>query len=720
MARVALLIGISNYGSGLTSLPGASKDVAAMSRVLENSDIGDFSEVKQLFDPDPTEMGTAIQNLFDGRKKEDVTLLFFSGHGIKDEQGRLYLATGKTAKDSRGSLIKATAMPANFIHDLMVNSRSKQQIIILDCCFSGAFVDGLTAKDDGSVDLKNQLFGSENRADKGEFQASGEGRVILTSATSTQYAFEQSDAELSVYTRYLIEGLSTAAADQDNDEIISADELHEFAAKKVREAAPAMKPEIYAVKQGYKIPIAKALIADPKLKYRKEAERFASHGKFSPAGRAALDSLQVELGLQAAEAQQIEAEVLKPHQEYRKKLQDYGRAFLKMLRPLGKVSESDREDLVQLQRVLRLRDDDITPLEAYIMRKYYPNHPDDTSSLTVASSGSELTVEPTAQAGVKAAVQSSSTLLLSQPTDLSAQSTPPAFILPTTKQPAWNLSINWLLVVLTAVGLGTGGALLTSPGICEQVNPLICIPNGQNQSNLEQAFAAVAEAERLTREARTKSAPRNNWDPSILRKEWNAIAFNWQTAHSLLDQVLQQSDPTSPTYVQVLQKQQQCEAELAYADAMVKSVTATELAQTNRSPNHWQEILDKQQWQAIIELREEAIASLESITNDDSSETYIAAQRLISSYRVELSNARQAQAYAPLRRALEIAKEADRLQNIPPQNSDDWLTVASLWDQALIELQQVDPAVTDYYEKAQSRIFPYQNNRDFAQQMASG
>ncbi|NJR75291.1 MAG: hypothetical protein HC773_19920 [Scytonema sp. CRU_2_7] len=50
-----------------------------------------------------------------------------------------------------------------------------------------------------------------------------------------------------------MEGIEKGAADIDNDGFISVDELHEYARKKVQEAAPAMKPEIYAIKRrGYK------------------------------------------------------------------------------------------------------------------------------------------------------------------------------------------------------------------------------------------------------------------------------------------------------------------------------------------------------------------------------------------------------------------------------------------------------------------------------------
>ncbi|WP_051469936.1 caspase, EACC1-associated type [Fischerella sp. PCC 9605] len=354
MVKVALLIGVSEYEEpSLNPLKGASKDVEAMQRVLQNSGMGGFDEVRTLPDPNPLAMQEAIETLFSDRAKDDLVLLFFSGHGIKDESGRLYFATRITRKNKQGELIKATAVPATFVQDIMSNSRSKRQVVILDCCFSGAFAEGWVAKDDGSVDVKNIL--------------GGEGRAVLTSSTSTQYSFEQQESDLSIYTRYLVEGIETGAADQGNDGVISVDELHEYAKKKVREAAPAMKPEIYAIKEGYKIHVAKASIGDPRLRYRKEVERFADRGEISFVGRSTLDLLRETFGLLHEDAVAIEAEVLKPYQDRKRKLQRYEQVLVEAILRESPLSEETRNDLQHLQKVLGLRDEDVAPIEARIL-----------------------------------------------------------------------------------------------------------------------------------------------------------------------------------------------------------------------------------------------------------------------------------------------------------------------------------------------------------------
>ena len=352
MVKVALLIGVSQYGPGFNQLTAAVNDVEAMQRVLQHPDMGDFDEVQPLIDPDPQEMGTAIEKLFGDGSRDDLLLLFFSGHGVKDESGNLYLATRTTRKNDRGGLIRSTAIASRFVNEIMSDSRARRQVVILDCCFSGAFGDGLLAKDDNSVDVRRQL--------------GGEGRVVLTSSTSTQYSFEQQGSDLSIYTRYLVEGIETGAADLDEDDVISVDELHEYANIKVQKASPAMKPEIYTVKEGYKIIIAKVPIGDPKLKYRKEVERYVHGGKISPVGRRILNARRNSLGLLAEEAATIEAEVLKPYREYKKKLHEYEQALVEAIQHEYPLSDYPRDELRDLQQVLSLRDEDIAPIEMRI------------------------------------------------------------------------------------------------------------------------------------------------------------------------------------------------------------------------------------------------------------------------------------------------------------------------------------------------------------------
>lgn len=294
--KIALLIGVSEYEPGLNALPAAVNDVDAMQRVLANPEMGGFTDnnIAVLKNPQRQDIEEAIYNLFANRSKDDLLLFYFSGHGIKDEIGRLYLSTRATRKDN-GKLVKPSAVAANVLHENINDSKSQRQVIILDCCFSGAIAQGMTVKDDGTVDIQQQL--------------GGKGRAILTSSTSTQYAFEQEGSQLSIYTRYIVEGIEKGAADKDSDGWISVDELHEYASAKVQEASPAMTPKFYPVEEGHKILLAKSPKDDPKLIYRKEVEQRIDRGNFSKPARRLLNSLRIQLKLASEIATAIEDEV---------------------------------------------------------------------------------------------------------------------------------------------------------------------------------------------------------------------------------------------------------------------------------------------------------------------------------------------------------------------------------------------------------------------------
>ena len=301
-------------------------------------------------------MQEAIEMLFSERTKDDLALLFFSGHGIKDDAGRLYFATRLTRKNRKGELVKATAVPANFVHDIMSNSRCRREIVILDCCFSGAFAEGMTAKDDGVVDVQRQL--------------GGEGRAVLTASTSSQYSFEEQGSELSVYTRYLVEGIETGDADLDGDGVVSIDEWHDYASTKVRAVQPSMKPEIYAVREGFKIQVAKIPPEEPKQKYRKEVKLFISRGEISLVGRRTLDVLRMQMGLSEVEATAIEKEVLEPYrEEFRNKLQQYEQIFSEVIKQEETPSKATRHDLRHLQATLGLKNEDTMPIEARVIAR---------------------------------------------------------------------------------------------------------------------------------------------------------------------------------------------------------------------------------------------------------------------------------------------------------------------------------------------------------------
>ena len=353
MKKLALLIGVSEYKPGLAQLPAALADIAALERVLKDPEMGGFDEVRPLANPDVQKMRLEIGRLFSRAGKDDsLVMLYFSGHGIKcDDTGTLYFATA----DTETAEFRFTALESEFVHRVMNNCRCKRQVIILDCCFSGAFDPSLQAKDDGSVDLRTQL--------------GAQGRVVLTSSSSTEYSFEQPGANgqpgasLSIYTRYLVEGIETGANGGNENGYVSIHELHEYARKKVMAIAPKMTPKIITLKdEGFDIYLTKVPVGDPVSKYWEIASKYIINGVVSPVGRVILDQWIQRLGLTPQQASEIEAKARRPFELRLENLQKYRQILIEQIKFRYPFNQEDRKNFNDVQRSFGLTDEDIRPI----------------------------------------------------------------------------------------------------------------------------------------------------------------------------------------------------------------------------------------------------------------------------------------------------------------------------------------------------------------------
>ena len=236
--RSALLISNSQYNDRqLLGLAAPAGDAAALGEVLKNPQIGAFDAVQTLLNRPFGEIQEAIVALFAGKKPEDVVLLYFSGHGLLDESRKLFLATPETSH----ILPRAKSIAAAFIAEEMSSSRAGKQVLVLDCCHSGAFSRGVKA-------ALNQPVGLESI-----FHTEGKGRVVLTASDATQYAFEgdalQGQGVRSLFTNYLVEGLESGEADADGDGRISAQDWYDYAYQRVKAEGHSQTPLLWSYGQ---------------------------------------------------------------------------------------------------------------------------------------------------------------------------------------------------------------------------------------------------------------------------------------------------------------------------------------------------------------------------------------------------------------------------------------------------------------------------------------
>jgi uncharacterized caspase-like protein len=107
--RLALLVATWQYAdTGLRRLTSPARDAEGLAAVLGDPAIAGF-EVTTLVNQPHHTIGEAVAELYRDRRRDDLTLLYFSGHGLKDDDGRLYLAMADTRRDS----LLFTALPAD-------------------------------------------------------------------------------------------------------------------------------------------------------------------------------------------------------------------------------------------------------------------------------------------------------------------------------------------------------------------------------------------------------------------------------------------------------------------------------------------------------------------------------------------------------------------------------------------------------------------------------
>lgn len=89
------------------------------------------------------EVRIAIEEFVGERHPDDLVVVYVSCHGLKDVRRRLYFAASDTTK----TRLASTGIDSTWVIDQMDQCRARSQILILDCCFSGAFASGFKGDD---------------------------------------------------------------------------------------------------------------------------------------------------------------------------------------------------------------------------------------------------------------------------------------------------------------------------------------------------------------------------------------------------------------------------------------------------------------------------------------------------------------------------------------------------------------------------------------------
>lgn len=230
--RSALIIATGVYADEeLARLRAPARDAEGLAAVLGAPDIGAFG-VTPLEDRPVQELKIEVADFLSARAADELLVVYLSCHGVLDARGLLYFAASDTIK----AKLPATGLESQWLLDRLDDCRARRQVLILDCCFSGAFAAG--ARGEAELDLERHIIGH------------GRGRVVLTASRAREYSFEgvavpgtEPEDSGSFFTTGLVEGLRTGGADDDHDGLISVEDAYNYAYNYVQDHHPAQTPQ---------------------------------------------------------------------------------------------------------------------------------------------------------------------------------------------------------------------------------------------------------------------------------------------------------------------------------------------------------------------------------------------------------------------------------------------------------------------------------------------
>jgi hypothetical protein len=231
MARHALLIGVSEFADQrLARLNAPTNDVIALQGILQDGSRGNFDSVELSLNEDFLAIRDHLSSFFHDRAPDDVLLLYYSGDGILGRGNRLFLATSGSNLDTPN----ARSVSARDIRDFLEEGRAQRQIVVLDCCHSGAFAE------------HPKSAGVAPAVTPNTFSSGDAGLYVLTAADTLQFAWDGEELRdgddaaggHSLFTSWLVEGLEKGEAAPD-DEQITMDALYGYLFRRARSAGAA-------------------------------------------------------------------------------------------------------------------------------------------------------------------------------------------------------------------------------------------------------------------------------------------------------------------------------------------------------------------------------------------------------------------------------------------------------------------------------------------------
>ena len=241
-------VGVSRYTKAPRLAYTATDAKSVGAAYLEVAQLKNTS-VEVLTDAEETTQVTAetlsgeVKRFLQTRVRNSTAVLFFSGHGYRTEEGDFYLAPAEFDSEKADS----TGFALKELRKQLSACPARTKIVILDCCFAGAFGD---AKGPGSKNESDEVAGSFR---------SVPGCVAITASTGGQESIESPTLKAGIFTYWLVKGLRGQANTRIDNKIDVA-ELFSFVSENVKRESNEAQTPSWSLDQAAEMPVVMPLV----------------------------------------------------------------------------------------------------------------------------------------------------------------------------------------------------------------------------------------------------------------------------------------------------------------------------------------------------------------------------------------------------------------------------------------------------------------------------
>jgi len=216
--RHAVIVGINAYADArIPDLKYAESDARAVYATLTDPKIGRFPKENVTLilgkQATPSAIKAALYKLR-GAGKDDLVVIFYSGHGAKEGDEAFWVTQNADAK-----ALPVTSLTNSDIRKRLAEIPSQRLVMLLDCCYAASTVKK-------SLVDPTKLFGD----------FAGKGRVTIAGSADNQEALEYTDKKAGIFSYYLVQGLQ-GQADTNDDGAVTFGELWAYLGENVRQAS---------------------------------------------------------------------------------------------------------------------------------------------------------------------------------------------------------------------------------------------------------------------------------------------------------------------------------------------------------------------------------------------------------------------------------------------------------------------------------------------------